>query len=729
MNHRKSSIIVGLLVGVFIVITFVFFLTRAITGSLQQETFENEISARNAEIYANETSRGTPDYAPPADILLDYVPWEYGVVFSRASGFYAEPFYLRLISAEGAEIFFTLDGSEPTTAATRFAEPIFIDAPTPAPGVAYFAEHETISSVGVFSVRAIAVLDDEISEPVTQNFVMGTDVFTRFCENTLIFALNSDPHGLFDHYDGIFIEGIDREIFRQEYLAEHGRIPSPSNSYGVGESPVSPANFNRRGRESERAVHVEMFDHTGVLHISQRAGMRVRGGFTRASEPQKSVELYARREYGDQHNFYFAFFDDEFTADGNLIERYRRVRLRNGGSDRNAGFIRDELGQSLFRQAGHSVTQTHRPAAVFLNGEYYGVAWLKSPRTENHLSRIFGGNSDRFEIVSGGDRRFEPSWWAGEERATTDLQEVVELARPGFAGEGGQARFEEFSHRMDVDALIRYLAMQIYGNNYDWPNHNLEMWRYFPTEREQNDPTLHPYLRDGRWRVFVHDVEASWAIWDDYGIMQAEDTLYDILTGTNHRRWNSAHSSSFLYAVVSRDDTRAQLANTFVDLIEGAFSPENVIATLDRLSSQIENEHDYAMKLGAFHPNNMWWPSPYSVEEYSREAIRRFAHARPDVILESVYNNLGFHRDERFTVTLAVNTGGTAIMNSRPVPGDETVAGNYFYGTSVRIKAIPNDGYTFGYFLVDGIRNTSEVITVSEDVHVELNFLCTEDRP
>ncbi|MCL2356359.1 MAG: CotH kinase family protein [Defluviitaleaceae bacterium] len=544
-----------------------------------------------------------------------------GVTFSHEAGFYDRAFSLTLSAPAGARIFYTTDGSYPTASSTRYITPIRVRIP---------------SRTEILSIRAIAVRGDEVSEIATRNFFIGDDVFARFCENTLIFALASDPHGLFDHYDGIFVPGIDRERWRAEYAEQHGRLPEIGYEPHM-ENPGVPANFNRSGRESERPVHVEMFDNTGALHISQRAGFRVRGGFSRAHEPQKSVELFAREEYGDRNNFRFAFFDDEFTYDGQLIDRYRRVRLRNGGSDRYAGFIRDELSQSLFRQAGLTTTQTHRPAAVFLNGEYYGVAWLKSPRTGNHLARIFGGDSDNFEIVEGGDRRFEPGWWYGEDRARRDMREVSELAMAGFTGEGGAERFEEFSRRVCAEDLMLYFAMQIVINNYDWPNHNMEFWRYFPTEDEPAD--LHPYLRDGRWRIFAHDLEAGWAIWDDYDIMAREDTLRDILTGENYRRWNSAYSSAFLYAFVNYEPTRLRLAEIFEELIEGIFAPENVIRTLDDLIAQIENEHNHALAANTFRPHNPHWPSAESVTS-SRQAIRRFAQARPAAIRDSVRRNL-----------------------------------------------------------------------------------------
>jgi hypothetical protein len=589
-----------------------------------------------------------------------------------------------------------------------------VKAPAPAPASAPFT-NEQISQVNVFNIRAIAVRGNQVSDVFTRNYVMGTDVNRRFCQNTLIFVLNSDPHGLYDYHDGILVEGIDRDDWRQDFFNTHGVMPGPEH-----EHPFIDANYTRRTRDAERLAHVEMFDHRGNLHISQRVGIRVRGGWSRGFY-RKSLELYAREEYGDRNNFPFAFFLDEFDAEGELMDRFRRVRLRNGGSDRYDGFIRDELSQSLFRQAGMITTQSHTPAAVFINGEYYGVAWLKSPRTENHLRRVYGGETDNFAYIQGGDYMDRSdSWWGPTLwHMVVDFHEVHELARRGFTGTEGQRRFEEFSRRVDVDDLIRYYAMQIYINNYDWPNWNFELWRYFPTAEELADPNLHPYLRDGKWRVFAHDLEQGWAIYDHEDARVNEDTIWDILNRVP--RVNSGGGSAFLTAFVSREDTKAQLANTFADLIEGVFAPANIIRTLDGLVARIQNELHYSIKANVIDPVNPW----YSVDSYtqSHERIRRFARNRPNVMWQSVQRNLGFDRTNMYTVNLTTNANGGAVMNSRPVAPSQRVSGNYFANTSIKITAQPNKGYIVSHWTVNGERQTGNVITVSGAADVAVHFV------
>jgi hypothetical protein len=250
----------------------------------------------------------------------------------------------------------------------------------------------------------------------------------------------------------------------------------------------------------------------------------------------------------------------------------------------------------------------------------------------------------------------------------------------------------------------------------------MELWRYFPTDEEKNDPNLHPSLRDGRWRVYSHDIEAAWAIWDNYDNRAREDTLRDILDGTGDR-WNSSGSSAFLHAFVSREDTRAQLANTFVDLTEGAFAPANVIRTLDALEAVFENELNYSLRARTtIGLDNVWWPTIESMG-HSRDAIRRFAEDRPLHILRSAQDNLGVNVNDRFAATLTVGEGGKATMNSRPVAEGRQATGNYFAGTEITITAQPNPGYRVGHWLIDGVRHEATSVTINTSSEISLYFI------
>jgi hypothetical protein len=560
------------------------------------------------------------------------------VKFSHPAGFYNDDFALTMSSNyNDAVIFYTTDGSVPnvegamdgsceSTERFRDEQPVRVQVPTTRRNMGIAA-----TQVRVFSINAVAVVQGVSAEltvsrvPFTRNFVIGDDVFERFGEDTLIFALNSDPHGLYDHHDGIFVEGIDRELWR----AENRRSADPPD----------PANFNRRGRESERNVHVEVFDHTGNLLLSQRAGMRVKGGWSRAST-QKTVELYARREYSPNTNiFNYAFFGDTvLNHQGETLDEFRRIRLRNGGNDREFANVRDELSHTLFAQAGFPDTQQHTPTAIFLNGEYQGFSWLKTPRTEDHWQRRYGGNIENFEHMDGGDSeaRYLPEHWGGNPRATEDWAEIVEIMRQGLTD---SERWSEFSRRVCVDNLILYYALQVYIANDDFPGGNIEMWRYFPEEHEVD---LHPFLADGRWRFIAQDIEFAWNLYNNGSNEASKNSIHSVLTGQGQM----GGRGEMLAAVLERVEMRQKFADTLVELMEGAFRPANVVARLDELEAFAVAEVEFALIANLHMPENRNWPSSGSMAS-SRNDIRAFARQRPRNMVGFIDVTLGI------TVTLS----------------------------------------------------------------------------
>jgi hypothetical protein len=588
-------------------------------------------------------------------------PQQQAVSFSHQAGFYNQAFTLTLTpdgEFEGGEIYYTTSddasgvafprnqlsrhdgGLTPTTDSALYTAPINVSVP---------------QQVNVFTVSAIAVLNGEASAPVTHSFIRGENVQSRFEEDFLVFSLYSDANGLYDLNKGILVPGIDRDEWTEDYRRINGGNPNPWN-WDDELPPTSPANFNRRGRGSEREVHVEMFDSRGQRHIAQRAGMRVKGGWSRGTFPfeQKTLELYARNSYGDANSFIFPLFGEHHARDGSLIHEYRRFRLRNGGTDREQSYLRDELSHELYKQAGYADVQQHTPGIVYLNGEYYGLVWLKTPRTEHHWARVYGGEADNFHHLGGDERgrvgcvrigcgrvlpgvgttggrtpannpdRCSPDslcnrpdcedFWSdlydlcepfGECRAVADWQEIRRLVRGSSSvsdepyGLDNDDAFAEFIERVDIDNLIRYYALGMYIANVDWPANNIEMWRYFPDSEESD---LHPHLADGKWRFIAQDLEFGYGLWGGDDTMgnrsdtrATDNTLHALINRTGvpggGGHFNATDQTFIIPALVRRSEMRERLANAFIDLMEGAFEPTNALAVFGKLQSQIQEEH------------------------------------------------------------------------------------------------------------------------------------------
>ena len=136
---------------------------------------------------------------------------------------------------------------------------------------------------------------------------------------------------------------------------------------------------------------------------------------------------------------------------------------------------------TLAAQAGLPDTQAVTPAAVYLNGEYYGFAWLHEAYSDDYLEMMYGGNKDNFRIVGSKELAVESDDEEDAE-AVAEWEHIVSLAEKDLTFD---LYFNEFCSLVDIDDLMLYYAMQIYIDNKDWPGNNFKVWRYYPSEGEQ----------------------------------------------------------------------------------------------------------------------------------------------------------------------------------------------------------------------------------------------------
>lgn len=212
--------------------------------------------------------------------------------FSLAGGFYYDGISLTLSTvSQVSDIFFTLDGSEPSEAATRYEGPIAIATTT--------------------VVRARSILPDLSPSPtITHTYFIDEDYALA------VISLVSDPSNLWDKELGIYVVGQDSE---------------------------SP-NYDR---DWERPVHLEFFEADSRAGFRMDAGMKIHGGRSR-QWPQKSLSLFARKKYG-HGKIRYPLFPDRPIAD------FEAVILRNSGNDWNATMFRDALMTTLVRDTGTGI--------------------------------------------------------------------------------------------------------------------------------------------------------------------------------------------------------------------------------------------------------------------------------------------------------------------------------------------------------------------------------------
>ncbi len=452
------------------------------------------------------------------------------LVISNEKAFSPEEARVALATNDGAAIFYTLDGSIPNENSLPYEGQLVLSADSMGDAVV---------------LRAVAYRGGEASDIVTQTYFLMPEVENRF--DTLVFSLSTAPENLYSEERGIFVH------------------------------------IEQRGRESERDVYVEVFTPDGERVLAQAAGMRVHGNASRGMGT-KSIKLIARKDYDPQRGkFTYDFFPDDYTLDGRYgsIDKYDAIVLRNGANDRNGGVIRNELAYELARDAGFETVAPVRPAAVYLNGEYYGFAYINGVVDDNYLEKLYAAPERAFQVVGNGEVALETD----DEDARIALEYINDFE---YEKLGDDAVFAQLESALDVDNLLLYYALEIYMANGDWPNNNLKRWRYVGEEALEtaDNPAL-----DGRWRYIMYDM--------DYTLGSTDEETYLYMLGNVV---SGFECGGLFSRILVRNDTTEKFMNIMCDLMYETMSVENVQLVLDRVYSQAANEISYAITHGKYDP-------------------------------------------------------------------------------------------------------------------------------
>lgn len=586
------------------------------------------------------------------------------VGFSLPSGFYSENISVELTVEGDQQIYFTTDGSDPKPESGNvYTQPIEINA---------------TSEVRASTIKAAAAGEDgTLGAVYTVSYVIGQDVDSRFDDDTLVFVLSTDPYNLYDYEYGIAVPG---KIY-DDYVKEHPGEEIPYNA---------PGNYYMTGREWERPIYVEVFENDGTKVIDQAAGVRLSGGYSRVPD-QKSLRLIARKDYDPENGkFKYAFFPGAETEDGVPVTEFDRLVLRNGANDREFAGVRDELSQNLAQDYGYPVTQHCTPAAVFLNGEYYGFSWLHENYNQDYLATYFGGNRDNYEIVSNTENADE-----GSERALADYAEMYALYDEDLTDD---KVFDKLCSLVDIDDLVQYYCMQIFISNKDWPGNNYKAFRYYPAEGEE----ITSEYMDGRWRFMFFDAEFAWSL---YGERANLNTIKDLLDGTH-----MSGESKVLKALLRREDMREKFAAVMSDLTAYAFEETHIKEVLDELCEISDNEQFYALDKGI----TSTWARRENFAE-SREQIRSFADMREFVVFRDMFR-LYEWEDERYSVSVTSADCAVTKLNTQRKKGRGVLSAEYHVNCSVPLSAEIADGWEFVCWEINGQSYDTPELTISADM-------------
>ena len=129
--------------------------------------------------------------------------------------------------------------------------------------------------------------------------------------------------------------------------------------------------------------HIEFYDDNSSFSID--CGMKIFGGLSRTYN-KKSYSLKFSKEYGG--SLHYKVFDNK------EIVEFNDLVLRSGSQEQTSSMIRDEFVSTLAVNYTNIDAQAARPTVLYINGEYYGVYFIREKINNNFILRNHNVNGE-----------------------------------------------------------------------------------------------------------------------------------------------------------------------------------------------------------------------------------------------------------------------------------------------------------------------------------------------
>lgn len=530
------------------------------------------------------------------------------VSFSKESGVYESGFDLTL-KAGKQEIYYTLDGSDPTVSDTavlykdsirvddRSGEENVVSAVSPSLITTNFSEYDKKDGITSYikapsddAVDKITVVraasrrsDGSFTPVVTKNYFIGSTSehiqgIEESCQasgNTLaVISITMDYDDLFDSEKGIYVKG---NIFDEAFA----KFEKQNSWFKADDTRKLDANYSQRGRDWERSAHMEFFemDENGaVSKLSQDCGIRIQGNYSR-SDLQKGFRLYARDEYGDNRFRYEVFGEELQDTQGKTIDKFKTLVLRAGGNCAFTSKYNDTYWQTLVSGVD-CTTKASRPCVVYLNGEYWGLYVLEEDYSDNYFKSHFDVEKENVIVYKGDAETYSRGYKLDEGELPEGITDEKYFFRPlldffkTHDNLENDEDFEEFAALVDTESLMDYFAVEVWINNkWDWPGKNWSMWKSSVVD-ESN-----PYA-DGKWRFCLYDIEFG-------GVSGESDAYTNTIKEDNYKPLGLLDKDTknpavrcFVYAM-SNEGFRTEYCNRLLNMSSTFCEKEKALELLD----------------------------------------------------------------------------------------------------------------------------------------------------
>lgn len=480
-------------------------------GAIQLASIESSKGEANAN--ANELSEVTDE-----------------LTFSVPSGFYTTGFKLYIAAPEGSTIYYTTDGSVPTTESEVYEDCIDITTPSSTSytyamqdGTGYYYSSFAPTSLDMGTiVRAFAVdSKGNSSEIVTKAYYIGLAGNSDYKDISVISIVGS-PYDLFGYYEGIYVSGKSRE----DAIIQTGDGSSAGNFFN-GRHINARLDYFEEGKD---------LSFSGDVLLSIDYDLSI-------TDSMKSFSI-----------------DGDGAWDGSSLQTFfnsdsGKLTLRTNGID-NSFKLRDYVISELVADTKAPMPYI-KPCIVFINGEYWGLYMLESQYDEDFIQDKYGIDEEVVIYRNGFASTYEYT------SLYTDFYDFVTTTDLSI-----DENYEAVKEMMDIDSYLEYVCNNMYFGNYLFSDTGSAAWRTV-----SSDGTGYA---DGRWRWILGKME--------YTLSVNNQSTYTI----NSYLQEGVTQNKFLQSLLMNDEFCEQLEITMNQMIENNYESENAVLLVENTVNSLQ---------------------------------------------------------------------------------------------------------------------------------------------
>lgn len=516
-----------------------------------------KLSSKSETVYLFKQS--TKGYEFEDGVYVSGVPvdYSYGRQESRLGFYYiSEPNPGRSINNPGLK--YVLDAPEVSVAPGKYDNIEKLEIELTGKGTVYYTLDGTLpdvyssiydSSIVVDSstvIRAFCSDEGYVDSPVvTYNYIVNEH------DSLPVLCISCDGDLLFSKEKGICYIG-------------------PSD--GEGNYPY--ANVKK---DMEAPINLSLIENDGT-GFNIDCGLKMFGQSVRYLDKQ-SFQVKFRAKYGTK-NLEYDLFDNGQTD-------YKCFVIRSGSQDYRRSMFRDELCTSLASEL--LLVQDFKPCVLYINGEYYGIYWIKEKIDENFIASHLDVEPESVDLLVGNGNVIYGS--------KSDWYSLL-----SYVKNHNMTKEECYSYvcdRIDVVNFTDYIISEAFFGNRD--SGNIKFYRSNQT--------------DNKWRWILYDLDYGMSETLSYGIWFMIDPEG---TGYAHR-----YSTVLINGLLKNESYRKLFYERLAYCLDHVYTQERITEAIDGFISVIGAD---------INKNINRWGKSYSNWTYQVSLMRDFI---------STHNNRG----------------------------------------------------------------------------------------